>query len=157
MFPAWNSMAFACFHVIQHVNTAPLHLRFGGGTREITVSASIAWGTLLFLSLFEIKTMYWWLGGRVFGTVASQKVLGLIPGWGGPFCVAFACSPRVCESFSRSGFPHNHLNVSQVKTRSQSSAKNYRWRSGSGTWELQRGGELLLAVKSFIVLCVCDR
>ncbi|KAF7665560.1 hypothetical protein LDENG_00137920, partial [Lucifuga dentata] len=26
----------------------------------------------------------------------SKKVLGSIPGWGaGPFCVEFACSPRV--------------------------------------------------------------
>lgn len=59
-------MAFAYFHVIQHVNTAPLHLRFGGGTREITVSADDRLHRLRYAPLFVVVRdkdyvlMAWW-------------------------------------------------------------------------------------------------
>lgn len=152
MSPSWNSMALAYFHLIQHcrhVNTAPLHLRFGGGTPEITVSANDSLrhhrGTFLFLLLFEIKVlMSWWQSGRY-----RRKPKG--PRFNSWMGRAFACFPRVCESFSCSDFPHNHLNVYQVNIRSLSSAKIHWWRSGSGPWQLQRGGKLLLTLCMWLI------
>lgn len=50
-------MAFASFHVIQHcrhVNTAPLHLRLGGGTREITLRANDSLHRLRYVPRFLV-------------------------------------------------------------------------------------------------------